>query len=330
MSHSRSATGTIDQHTTPHGAGSMRAFVGDSPAIRNVRRIIAQVARSSCNVLITGETGVGKELAARLIHDASPRHAAPFVSLNCAALPETLIESELFGYERGAFTGAHAPYAGKLKLADRGTLFLDEVGEMSLSAQPKLLRAIEHRTVFRLGGRQPVPVDFRLLSATNQDLHAHTHDGHFRLDLYYRLKVVEIALPPLRARREDIPALAIGFLRTLAHGSDPSVREPELSRETFDCLGAYDWPGNVRELHNVIEAALVLAGSEPLVTPDHLPAEVRGRPALRSTPAARADDAARISAALAACRWNKSAAARTLRWSRMTLYRKIAKYRIED
>jgi DNA-binding NtrC family response regulator len=307
-----------------HAAVQDRVLVGGSSAIEHLRRQVHQLSRSTCNVLITGETGVGKELVARLIHASSARRQAPFIPINCAALPDSLIESELFGYERGSFTGAAAAYPGKMKLADGGTLFLDEVGEMSLLAQAKLLGALESRTIFRLGGRQEVPVDFRLLSATNQDLLTRTHQGLFRLDLYYRLKVVQLALPPLRERREDIPLLAMHALQSIADGAGQTL--PLLSPETLACLRRYDWPGNVRELQNVIAAAAVVAGDATEVCPDHLPLEVRGSGSVNTVASAPLDEARRLAVALTESSGNKSAAARKLRCSRMTVYRKLARY----
>ena len=310
------------------GAGHLRprasaapALLGDSSLMQRARQDILSVARSECNVLITGETGSGKELAARLIHDNSPRSQAAFMSLNCAALPDALIESELFGYEKGSFTGASAAYPGKLKVADGGTVFLDEVGDMSLFAQAKLLRAVEDRSVFRLGGRAPVTLDFRLVSATNQDLHERARAGLFRFDLYYRLKVAHIALPPLRDRRDDIPLLARHYASALAAASVGPA--PEFSADAIACLCEHDWPGNVRELRNAVESALVRAGSAGRIERRHLPAEF-----LMAGPetGAALTEPERIRAALEATHGNKSAAAQRLRWSRMTLYRKLAKH----
>ena len=312
----------------PRANSAPSPLLGDSPVMRELRREIGNIARSNCNVLITGETGSGKELAARLIHETGQRQHAAFVSLNCAALPEALVESELFGYEKGAFTGAAAAYPGKLKMADGGTVFLDEVGDVSLFAQAKLLRAIEDRSVFRLGGLRPVPVDFRLISATNHDLQQAARGGLFRLDLYYRLKVAHVELPPLRARRDDIPLLVRHYGRMLAAAADAAP--PEFSPESLDRLCGYDWPGNVRELRNVVEAALVRAAGANRIELRDLPPELRAA-APPLPPATRAaDERERIRVALQEARGNKSAAAGRLRWSRMTLYRKLALYKLPD
>ena len=215
------------------------------------------VAPADSTVLLVGETGTGKELIARAIHDQSRRSGKPFVAVNCAALPESLVESELFGYEKGAFTGALARKPGKFELADQGTLFLDEIGDLPAQAQAKLLRVLQEREVQRVGGTRAVPVNVRLISATNQDLGARMQTGLFRQDLYYRLSVFPIRVPPLRERTSDIPLLVDHFLRRFADRLHKPV--PRLSDGVFDQLLVYDWPGNVRELQNVIERAVILA-----------------------------------------------------------------------
>jgi Nif-specific regulatory protein len=223
--------------------------------MREVLERVERVARSRATVLVRGESGTGKELVARALHDASPRSAHPYVAVNCAALPETLLESELFGHEKGAFTGAGAVQKGRFELANGGTLFLDEVGELSLSAQSKLLRALQERQIERVGGRRPLAVDVRIVAATNKDLEAAVARGEFRLDLFHRLSVVTVTLPPLRERREDVPALAEHFLAELARENGRA--EPRLSPEAVDALLHFDWPGNVRQLRNALEQALV-------------------------------------------------------------------------
>jgi transcriptional regulator with GAF, ATPase, and Fis domain len=243
-------------------------LVGRSAAMDRTYDMIARVARTDTTVLITGETGTGKELVARAVHGASQRAHRPFVPVNCAALTETLLESELFGYERGAFTGAQAQRKGKLESAEGGTVFLDEVGELPLSLQSKLLRAVQFREFERVGGTRPVRVDFRLIAATNRDLTAEVSAGRFRSDLYHRLHVVDIRVPPLRERREDIAVLTQHFIEQFARSGARPVRG--ITPDVLHYLTGYDWPGNVRELENTIERAVVL-GSSDYVVADDLP-----------------------------------------------------------
>jgi transcriptional regulator with GAF, ATPase, and Fis domain len=246
-------------------------LVGDSPCIANVHKFITRVAPTPTTVLITGESGTGKELVARAIHRNSPRHPKPFVAINCATLTETLLESELFGHEKGAFTGAIAQKRGKLETAEGGTVFLDEIGEMPLTLQAKLLRVLQEREFERLGGTRPIKVDIRLIAATNRNLAEMAKTGGFREDLYYRLNVVSITTPPLRQHREDIPVLARYFVEKHEHIA--ARRVTGISAEALDYLMRYDWPGNVRELQNVIERALVMGSTEYLL-PDDLPESV--------------------------------------------------------
>ena len=236
-------------------------MVGESSSLQRVRHLVDRVAGTRACVLITGESGVGKELVARAVHLKSPRAAEPFVALNCAAIPKELIESELFGYEKGAFTGASGSRKGKLQDADGGTLFLDEVGDMSLDAQAKLLRFLENKEVQRLGGAEIRKLDVRVVAATNKDLAACIKEGEFRDDLYHRLNVVTIEVPPLRTRPDDIDPLADHFL---AHYCQSYNRALQFTPESRKVLRAYDWPGNIRELRNVIERTVVLAQSNPL------------------------------------------------------------------
>ena len=243
-------------------------MVGESRSMRDVYRRIGRVAPTDSTVLIRGESGTGKELVARAIHRNSPRAEKPFVAINCAAITETLLESELFGHEKGAFTGAVAQKKGKIETAEGGTLFLDEIGEMSLALQAKLLRALQDREFERVGGTRRIKVDFRLVAATNRDLEVAIDMGAFRRDLYYRLNVVAVTMPPLRERRDDIPLLASWFVRR--HGATAKRPVSGLSAEAVACLTAYDWPGNVRELENAIEHAVVL-GTAVLILPDDLP-----------------------------------------------------------
>lgn len=248
-------------------------FIAESPAMKLVAEMVAQVAESRATVLITGESGVGKEVVAKAIHRLSPRSEKPFVAVSCAALPETLLESELFGYEKGAFTGAQGSKLGRFEAANEGTLFLDEIGEVPLSIQVKLLRVLQEREVERLGGSKPVRVDVRLVAATNRDLQTAVEDGSFRLDLLYRLQVIELRVPPLTERPEDILPLAEHFLERFAvENARVTMR---LSEDALDLMLRYRWPGNVRELENTMERAVVLADREqeelaPGLLPSHI------------------------------------------------------------
>jgi two-component system response regulator HydG len=232
-------------------------IIGVSPAFRRMMTLVEQVADSSATVLIQGESGTGKELVARAIHERSPRKAGPFVAVNCAALPETLLESELFGYEKGAFTGATARKEGRFEVANGGTLFLDEISDLSPVTQPKILRVLQEGEFERLGGNRTIKVDVRIVTATNQDLAALVRDKRFREDLFYRLNVITIAVPPLRHRPEDVPVLAEHFLRLYA--AKNNRRLEGFTKDAMRRLEGYSWPGNVRELENVIERAVVLA-----------------------------------------------------------------------
>jgi two-component system NtrC family response regulator len=255
-----------------HAGDAERELLGQSPALDEVRRLVQQVARTDTTVLIGGETGTGKEIVARAIHRASARAEQPFVAVHCAALAESVLESELFGHERGAFTGAVARKRGRFELAQGGTLFLDEVGEISEAVQVKLLRAIETRTFERVGGEESIETDARFIAATHRDLEAAIREGRFREDLYYRLNVVRVRIPPLRERREDVPLLAQHFLHL--HGARMRRGHVRLSQPAAEALMAYAWPGNVRELENVIERALVLSEGDE-ISPELLPPEIR-------------------------------------------------------
>ena len=243
-------------------AGGLSGIVGKSPVMQEVFKKIAAVAGSDATVLLTGESGTGKELLARAVHYNSARSSGPFEAINCASIPETLLESELFGHEKGAFTGAVRQKPGKFEVAGGGTVFLDEVGEISLAAQVKLLRFLEERKFERVGGTEPISVDVRIVSATNQNLEERVREGRFREDLYFRLNVVRIDVPPLRDRREDVPLLVAYFL-DLARGAG-------VTTDALDLLKNHSWPGNVRELRNAIERGVVLARGTP-VRPEHLP-----------------------------------------------------------
>ena len=248
-------------------------IIGKSKEMENVFALMKKVADTPTTVLVCGESGTGKELIARALHRASSRSGAPFVSINCGAIPENLLESELFGHEKGAFTGAVGLKQGKFEFADRGTLFLDEVGEMSLSLQVKLLRVLQEHEFQRVGGNKDVQVDVRIIAATNKDLQEEVASGRFRSDLFFRLNVVRIDVPPLRERKTDIPVLVAHFVSKFRERLGRSVRD--VDPEVVDALYRYGWPGNVRELENVIERAVVLCRGGA-ITPDDLPAEIRG------------------------------------------------------
>jgi len=248
--------------------GPAAPLKGTTRVMQEVFKQVATVAMADAAVLILGESGTGKELVARTIHAASPRRDGPFEPIDCGALPESLVESELFGYEKGAFTGATARKHGRIERAHGGTLFLDEIGELTAAAQSKLLRFLSEREIVRVGGGERIPVDVRIVTATHRDLRSEVEAGRFREDLYYRLAVAEVRLPPLRARREDVPLLVAHFLENELHYAG------EIASEAMRLLEAYDWPGNVRELRNAVEAATVTARGG-LILPDHLPASVR-------------------------------------------------------
>lgn len=315
-------------HGTPSSSVPLEVVVV-APAMRDLYRVIERVAPGSISVLLLGETGVGKEVVAEALHKSSPRRDRPFVRLNCAALSEQLIESELFGHEKGAFTGAEQAKAGLLEAADRGTLFLDELGELPPNAQAKLLRAIEQREVLRVGSLKPRPVDVRVVSATNRDLEAETGAGRFRRDLYFRLNAVTLSVPPLRDRKEEIEPLAHLFIERVCAqmGFSPRV----LSPAALDLLRGYAWPGNIRELRNVIERAVLLSSGEVL-EPIHLPFEKLSTSwqfvADRELPPAEEELRSRVLRALEQCGGNQSRAAEALGVSRQTLLRQLDRFGI--
>ncbi len=304
-------------------------IIGSSPAVKAMLRLADRVAPTNATVLLVGETGTGKEVLAKYIHNASPRAKKAFVAVNCAALPETLLESELFGHEKGAFTGAFAQHIGRFELADNGTLFLDEIGDISASTQVKLLRLLQERAFTRVGGTQTIACDVRVIAATNRDLKAAIAAGRFRDDLFYRLNVFPIELPSLRERRADIPALAVHFTRLAS--AELGVPPRAVSGEALEVLSGYDWPGNIRELANVIERAVLLCdGLE--VLPSHLPAELKkgsgGAPEVEISPTLRGQERAMIIKALEDTYWNQSEAARVLGISRDNLRYRLKKYKI--
>jgi DNA-binding NtrC family response regulator len=255
------------------GAG-FGEFVGMSRPMREVYKLLREIGATDTSVIIAGESGTGKELAARTIHTLSARAQGPFVAINSAAIPENLVESELFGHERGAFTGAVAARAGCFEMAHRGTLFLDEISEMPAQLQPKLLRVLEDGKIRRIGASQETPIDVRILAATNREPHSAVADGHLREDLFYRLNVFTVALPPLRERTDDIPLLVQSFIREF--NSRHSLAVEAVREEAFALLRGYDWPGNVRELRNVMERAVILAKAR-WIEPSHLPVYMAGR-----------------------------------------------------
>jgi two-component system, NtrC family, nitrogen regulation response regulator NtrX len=308
---------------------ALTSIVGDCPAVERMREQIRRVAPSNGRVLITGENGAGKELAALAIHALSKRAAAPFVKLNCAAIPKDLLESELFGYEKGAFTGAVASKKGRLELADGGTLFLDEIGDLALDAQAKLLRALETGEIERVGGTRTAKVDVRLLAATNKDLAAAVRSGDFREDLYFRLNVLPVAVPPLRERRADIGPLAAHFLERFAEAEGRP--EMTLADDARELLEEYHWPGNVREMRNLMERAVVLVKDDEVTAADlnpwlESPPEEGEDAGLKGKVARSEIDS--IRRALDAADWNVTQAAAGLGIDRTNLHRKMRKYGI--
>lgn len=300
-------------------------LVGSSRAIQKVNILIDKVAATDATVLITGESGTGKELVAHAVHNRSNRYGRPMVSLNCGAIPETMVESELFGHERGAFTGATDRKIGKFELASEGTLFLDEIGELSLGTQVKLLRALEQRNFYRVGGDELVKVDVRIIAATNADLDEKKRQGQFRNDLLYRLKVFIIHVPPLRERPGDVPLLVRHILDQLG-----GERIFQISKEAMERLGAYSWPGNVRELRNVLERAIILAeGSELML--EHFDSAATGDFGSVSPRASLKEaEAVHVLRVLQSVDWNKKAAAEVLGIGRPTLYDKMKQFGIKE
>jgi DNA-binding NtrC family response regulator len=303
-------------------------MIGRSPGMQRLQVFLERVAATTSTVLLLGESGTGKELAAGMIHALSPRAARPFVAINCAAIAEGLLESELFGHEKGAFTGAVAQHDGVFVRAHTGTLFMDEVGELSLAAQARMLRVLEGRTLTRVGGGKELTVDVRLVAATHRDLRQRVTEGKFREDLLYRLSVLQTQIPPLRERRDDVPLLCAHFLRSI--GESVGRRVEQVSPQAAEVLARYRWPGNVRELRNVIERALVL-GDGPVLEVDDLPPEL-----LHAAPPVAAEagpvrplvelEREAIAGALAATGGNKARAAALLGIDRTTLYRKLKEH----
>jgi len=303
-----------------------KKLIGQSLPMQRIYALIRKVSETDSVVLISGESGTGKELVARAIHQNSSRAPHPFIPVDCAALPETLLESELFGYEKGAFTDATYSKPGIFEIAHGGTLFLDEVSEMSLDLQAKLLRTLQERQFRKVGGTKFVKIDARIIAATNQNLEAAVEANRFREDLYYRLNVIRISLPPLRGRKEDIPLLVAYFLEKFA--AKMNAPSPEITPAALTALKSYDWPGNVRELENVIERVVVLNRGEP-ITPYHLPKEVQEGPSPKRNYSLKEQERQLILEALEDSNWELKKAAKLLGINRSTLYYKLEKYQLE-
>jgi len=334
----RNATQTVKlqrENVKLRGRDATR-IIGEAAVMREMLMAIDRVGPTTARVLITGENGTGKELVARRLHDLSSRADGPFVDVNCAAIPKDLLESELFGHEKGSFTGAHARKMGKFELADGGTLFLDEVGDMDLEAQAKMLRVLEQHKVERVGGNEPVAVDVRVLAATNKDLMKEVSEGRFREDLYYRLNVVEVRCPPLRERREDVPALAGAFLEEAVRRNGTGARS--LGSEAIQTLQRQDWPGNVRQLKNTVEHVAILAPAEEITGAD-IDRAVGARTAATTEDPYRGansfeefkDVAERefLERRLLENGWNVKRTAELLSMQRSNLYKKIEKYQLK-
>ena len=309
------------------GAHVRNVVKGTSQVMERLFDLVAKVAGTDSSVLITGESGSGKEVVARLIHFGGARAEAPFVTVNCSAIPNDLLESELFGHTRGAFTGAFYAKRGSFEQADGGTLFLDEIGDMRLEMQAKILRALEEKRLKRLGSEEEVPVDARIVAATNKDLRAEIRAGRFREDLYYRLDIVQIAIAPLREHKEDIPLFARHFLKVFS--SEMKKPAADFSEEALSFLQNHDWPGNVRELRNAVERALIFANPGELIRISHFPPELREMANTRfHSPSGdfrslRAVEMDHIRAVLDACNGNKARAAEVLGISPSTIWRKL-------
>jgi len=314
------------------GVQGFYGIISQNNQMRDMFELIQTIADSYANVLVHGETGTGKELVARAVHEASGRHGKPFVTLDCSALARELLESELFGHERGAFTGAVDRHVGRFERANTGTLFLDEVANISLNVQAKLLRVLQTRTFERVGGSKPISVDVRIMAATNKSLEAGVAEGSFREDLYHRLNVVQINLPPLRDRTEDIPLLGMEFLRRFARQNGKDLRG--FSDKAVRVLCGYNWPGNVRELENVVLQAVVLAKSSLIDVAD-LPRRItEAKPVLAAPSAALSDQLGEperqiLVNALRQHGGNIKRTAETLQISRTTLYAKLKRYAID-
>lgn len=300
-------------------------IVGQHPTLQNILRLVEKVAATDSRILLVGESGTGKELIAQTIHRRSLRHESPFFAINCGALTESLLESELFGYERGAFTGAARTRKGIFEAAKGGTLFLDEIGETNLTFQTKLLRVVEQEEFFRVGGTRLLKTDARLIAASNRDLRKAIAEGDFREDLFYRLSVVQIQLPPLRERVEDIPLLATHFLAI--HSQRIKKKVTGIRSNAMNALSRYKWPGNIRELQNVIERAVIMVEPGEEISPEHLPFNLLEEKTEVQNPGEALKHAEReiIIQTLKECNWNRSLTAKRLGIGRRTLYDKLAR-----
>jgi len=314
------------------GEDGFHGILGRSSAMLQVFDLISSSAQSEAPVIIYGDSGTGKELVASAIHKLGPRRKAPFIKVNCAALSESLLESELFGHVKGAFTGADRTRLGRFEAANGGDIFLDEIGDLPLSTQVKLLRVLQEKEIEKVGDHRPISIDVRILAATNKDLHRLMEEGRFRQDLYYRIGVIPIILPPLWERREDIPLLVETFINRIRLKTDKPITG--MSKDSLDLLLRYDWPGNVRELINVIEYAFVLCHEDEIM-PNHLPARVTGEQS-RVTPKRRMtqshtddEERKRILEALESTAGNQSKAAEILGISRVTLWKRLKAFDIQ-
>jgi DNA-binding NtrC family response regulator len=301
------------------------SMIGQSKPMQEIFDLICAVAPTESTILITGETGTGKGLAAKAIHTNSPRREGPFVTVNCGAIPEHLMESELFGYQKGAFTDAKKTKKGRLEMAHGGTLFLDEIGEISMRMQIDLLRVLEDRVFYRVGGTQPIEADFRVIAATNRNLEAAIKEGSFREDLFYRLNVISFEMPSLDQRKEDIPLLAEHFLYRFTQETNKTINK--ISREAMDEMMLYDWPGNIRELENAIERAVVV-GREREIRPEDLPIFCHELPFPKKASSLAEIEKAHIKQVLSENHWNIAKSAKILEIDRSTLYSKIKRYEI--
>jgi len=320
----REVFGDVDISATPAGN---EEILGDGPAMRRIFDTIRRVARTDVTVLISGESGTGKELVARAIHAKSPRRHRPCIAINCGAIPENLVESELFGHEKGSFTGAHTQRKGRLEMADGGTVFLDEVAELPPPVQVKLLRVLQERQLERVGGREVIPLDVRILAATNRDIKKETAVGRFREDLYYRLVVVTIPTPPLRERLEDLPLLSTRFLER--YSKEYKVRTRPFSAEALTAMLTYPWPGNVRELENRIKRAVIMAQGRRITPGDlDLPATVREAAPMSLKEARNEAERRLMVEALQRHRGNISQAAKAIQISRPAFHELLAKHEI--
>lgn len=298
-------------------------MLGNSNSVTETKTYIARIAAKNCTVLITGETGTGKDLAATMIHQLSHRSTGPFISVNCAALPENLVESELYGHRQGAFTGAVNNKKGKFELASGGTLFLDEIGDMGELSQAKILRSIETKEIYPLGGQSAVSVDLRVVAATNKNIEKLTDDGKFRQDLYYRLNIARVHLPPLRKRKEDIPQLVSSAIEKLNWRYSCHIRD--VSNEVMTSFFMYEWPGNIRELYNLLESAYINCRSRQIEFKD-LPQAFTKR--IEFTENSPHDERDKLLTALVSSNWNKTVAAKKLNWSRMRIYRTLKRHNL--